>query len=933
MTSLGLGSPLERSRELEALGAAIASAARGRGAAILIEGPPGIGKTTLLAEAAAAASDHLILTARADPLEQDLAFGIAGQLFEELLTTASEAERAELLDGAAALAAPVLEATSGAGPVNAQALWRGLYWLAWNLAATQPLVLVVDDLHWADLPSLHWLGYLTRRLDGMAVALLLGARRTEGERLAPIEAIAAADATETLAPQPLSPGAVRDLIAATIDQEPAPEFVDACSLATGGNPFLLSELLRDGERRGMSASAESAAELGGLAPESVIRSVQVRLQSLPPDAVELAWAAAVLGPDAQLGRAAELAGLGEPAAAAAADALASADLLTGTRDLHFVHPLVRTAVEESMPPSERRSRHGAAAHLLAGDGHGPEHTAPHLLLSNPAGSSEAVETLRAAAHAAAERGVPEVAVTYLERALEEPPTSDLRPRVLEELGTAAAGAIDPRAAEWLREACDEVTDPAARARCALALGRTLFFAGRPEEALDAIDQVDPELQPGERTVAARLEAELIAAARLDHNLRPRVAERLERLERLAEGDEVALALAAAQRSYELALAGEPSEIPIAMARRALGGGTLLAELGPEDSSLHTAINALALNECLDEALVAFDEVIEHARRRGSSLGFAISSCFRSQVNYRLGAVDAAEADARAAIEVAASEGWGLGIPAARAFLIDALLERGDVDAASHALAAAELGEEIPDIVMFDPLLASRGRVRVAAGRTEEGIADLLSCGERQERWGAHNPSVIPWRSEAAEAMARVGRDDEALALVTREVELARRTGLPRTIGMALRVEGVVRRDRAPIDEALALLVDGPSRTELPRARVSLGSLLRSDGQRSTAQDELRLALDEADRAGAGAVATAAREELLASGARPRRSRLSGREALTASELRVAKEAARGISNREIAQSLFVTVKTVEGHLSNAYSKLGIASRGELADAL
>jgi DNA-binding CsgD family transcriptional regulator len=235
--------------------------------------------------------------------------------------------------------------------------------------------------------------------------------------------------------------------------------------------------------------------------------------------------------------------------------------------------------------------------------------------------------------------------------------------------------------------------------------------------------------------------------------------------------------------------------------------------------------------------------------------------------------------------------------------------------------------------MFDPLLEGRGRLRIATGAVAEGVADLLACGERQERWGAHNPSVIPWRSMAAEAMIRLDRREEAVALADEEVELARRTGLPRALGMSLRVAGLVRGDQATLEAAVVTLTGAGSVTELARARLSLGAALRRAGSRSAAQEELRLALDEADRAGAGALASAAREELRASGARPRRARLTGREALTASELRVCAQAARGSSNREIAQALFITVKTVETHLSSAYAKLGIGSRSDLADAL
>jgi DNA-binding CsgD family transcriptional regulator len=186
---------------------------------------------------------------------------------------------------------------------------------------------------------------------------------------------------------------------------------------------------------------------------------------------------------------------------------------------------------------------------------------------------------------------------------------------------------------------------------------------------------------------------------------------------------------------------------------------------------------------------------------------------------------------------------------------------------------------------------------------------------------------------AAEGMIGMDRGDEARELADEEIELARRAGTPRALGMALRVAGLVRGDRRLLEEAVATLERGPSPLEAARARISLGAMLRRRGECETARDQLRQALDEADRAGALPLAEEAREELVATGARPRRPRLSGRDALTASELRVASRAAQGHTNREIAQFLFVTVKTVETHLRSAYRKLGIASRGELASAL
>ena len=929
---------LERSEELSAIDAAIESAASGRGGTVLIEGPPGIGKTQLLREGAArAAGNGEVLRARGDLLERELPFGIVRQLFEARLAAAGGRQREELLEGAAGLAEPVLgtviEPPAEPDPDRGLTVAHGLYWLAANLSHRGAVALVIDDIHWADLPSLEWLGYLARRLDGMSLLVLAATRPVDGELAGLVQALVAGETGHLLTPQPLSDAGVGRLVTELTESEPDRAFVEACSTVSGGNPFLLQELLRAASRQGVPPSEESAKTIAALAPETVSRAILVRLEALPEAAGRVARAVAVLGRDVPLDAAAELAELPSEEAAEAADALVGAYVLGPDRLLNFVHPIVRTAIEDEIAPSRRRRAHARAAEILSRRGDDPERCAAHLLVADPAGSAEAVETLRDSARRATGRGASRIAVVYLVRALEEPPEPGLRPALLEDLGLAAASAADPRAEQWLREAYDAAVDPASRGRCALALGRALFFAGRPDEAFFGIDEAESDLGEGERLIAARLEAELIAAARLDHGLRPRVAERLERLERLSEGDALAHSLLLSQRAYELALSGEPAERPAGMAREALGDGELLTRLGPEDPSVFAAVNALALCEQLDDAIANFDAIVSAAGERGSALGFAMASCFRSQAHYRRGDVLASEADAHAAVEVAAAEGWGLGIPAARAFLVYALLERGMLEQAEKVMADAELAEQVPDLVMFDPLLDSRGRLRIARGDTSAGIADLLACGERQQRWGAHNPSVIPWRSMAAEAMLSLERVDEARRLADDEVALAQRAGAPRALGMALRVAGVAHQDRALLERSVALLEGGPSPLELARARVALGALLRRSGSRTEARELLLPALDAADRMRAEPLAAEAREELLATGARPRRARLSGRDALTASELRVSSRAAGGMSNREIAQSLFVTVKTVETHLRNAYRKLEISSRKELSGAL
>lgn len=200
----------------------------------------------------------------------------------------------------------------------------------------------------------------------------------------------------------------------------------------------------------------------------------------------------------------------------------------------------------------------------------------------------------------------------------------------------------------------------------------------------------------------------------------------------------------------------------------------------------------------------------------------------------------------------------------------------------------------------------------------------------------HNPAQFPWRSDAALAAGRLGEQADARRLADEELRLALQFGAPRSIGVPLRTRGLVvggEKGLEPLRAAVAALEGSPSELELCRALVDLGAAVRRQGRRSEAREPLRRALDMARRLGTRALERRAGEELLASGARPRRRDLSGPDSLTPSERRVAALAAGVMTNREIAQELFVTVKAVQWHLRNIYRKLDIASREGLGTAL
>jgi DNA-binding CsgD family transcriptional regulator len=348
-----------------------------------------------------------------------------------------------------------------------------------------------------------------------------------------------------------------------------------------------------------------------------------------------------------------------------------------------------------------------------------------------------------------------------------------------------------------------------------------------------------------------------------------------------------------------------------------------------------ATNALLWCDRLEDARRLLDEMISAARSAGSVRGVIIALCWRGLAAHRSGRLPEAAGDLTAAVELAAEHGAGA-TTVTHALLAEVLLDRGDVDGAAHALAPATPPDELPGYVGWNYVLHARGALHAARLDFAPALEDFIACGARQERWGARNPSVIAWRSQAALAQLALGDRAQGLELAAEELRLARRFGAPRPIGMALRAQGLLERGERQITllrEAVSVLEASEARLEHARALADLGGALRRANERAAARDPLREALELSTRCGAKPLATRARNELLATGARPRTPMLTGFDALTPMERQAASMAAQGMANPQIAQALFISRKTVEKRLSDAYRKLDIRSRNELAAAL
>src|SRR4051812_28629982 len=420
---------LERQAELDLVDRLLADAPTGRGGLLLLEGPAGIGKSRVLGAARERAREQglRVLSARGGELERSFSHGVVRQLFEPALAACDDVERAVLLSGAASLAAPLLqyadpEQAFGADGDASFPVLHGLYWLTANLSESSPVLIVVDDLHWCDAPSLRFLAYLARRLEGLPVVLAAAVRVGEpgldADMLAELESEALATVRR---PAPLSEPAVAELLEGRLGSEPAPAFLDAVYEASGGNPLLVGELVHTLREEGVEPNAAGAARVHEMGPETLSRFVLQRIRRLGTPAEALARAVAVLGDASELSLAASLAVLDESEAASAAAALGRVEILRPRGTLGFVHPVLRAAVYEDLSGPERELAHERAAELLGEAGAAPQQVAAHLLHVPPRGRDSIVTLLREAAGRAAGEGAVDTARSYLVRALAEPP--------------------------------------------------------------------------------------------------------------------------------------------------------------------------------------------------------------------------------------------------------------------------------------------------------------------------------------------------------------------------------------------------------------------------------------------------------------------------------------------------------------------------------
>ncbi|WP_405804883.1 AAA family ATPase [Streptomyces sp. NBC_00210] len=939
---------LERDAELAALDALLTdlgasftgAAAPCTGGLVALAGPAGLGKTTLLNEVRrrAVARGCTVLFACGGEQEQGVAFHVVRQLVQPVLAAGSEKEHRKILGSWYDIVAPAVGLVAGNGNASPdpQGVRDGLDWIATRFAVQHaPLVVMLDDAHWADAESLAWLTGFAPRVSELPMLLVVAYRSDE----LPVDAVAFGRLTERLGSRPfdlvpLTPSGVSRIVRETLGEEADEAFCRESWAVTGGNPFETVELVAKVADRGLKPQVVHVPELRELASAVKGGGLVERLERLGTSAVRFAWSAAVLGSEASRSLAASVGGLGE---AESADAVARlrevrilADAAPDAPDddrLEFFHPLVATAVYRAIPAAFRVAMHGQAAAIVSSAGLGATTAARHLLEMHPESDPWAVRTLREAAREYLRAGAPEAARRCLARALREPPALEERADLLFELGCSALLTEPATTVNHLRAALDEpVLDPALREAIVYRLAQALGHSDRMAEAAETVAEAARGATNTRTRLRMQAEQFMWNAFRADERDSPARSRRLARLAEHLTGRGIAERYILGLRAWDAMVRGEPAATALHYAEEALGEGLKWTD---EQWGFEVPVLvALTFMYCDQpgRAEELFNRGIAECESRGwrgahLSFGYTLLGYIR----HRRGRLDEAETLVRGGLRIA--DRVGHQVPAqyfAIGILIEILLARGRIQDAQELATTYSYGEVVPSAVVYPDSQTVYSELLLALGMRREAEQHLVQVGERLEPRGMRNPAWCPWQLHLAQAV-EVSDPERALELASEGLQRARRFGTQSAIGQALRTMASVTHGAERVTllaEAVVHLERSPSGYDLACALVDHGVALRRAGLPQDAAEQLHRGLEGAVQGGADALAARAREELDAAGLWPLQLRTAATDSLTAQERTVAEWAARGWSNARIAEELGAQDRVVTRLLSDIYRKVG-----------
>ncbi|MFB0631922.1 AAA family ATPase [Streptomyces sp. AB3(2024)] len=926
----------------ELFGVSDAGSPARRGGVLTFAGSGGIGKTTLLGEARRHAGDRgcTVLFARGGEQEKQVPFHVMRQLIQPTFAALSDQERRDVLGSWHGIVAPALGLTAAAKSRTApdpQGVRDGLDWVVTHLAVRSgaPVVLILDDAHWADAESLAWLAAFAARAEELAMLIVVACRPDEiPSDAAPLRALMSRQGTRPHELAPLTTSAVARIVREALGDSADDVFCRECWAITGGNPFEVVELGMKGRDRGLKPHQENIPQLRDLASAVKGSGLIERLEQLGPSTVRLAWAAAVLGNAVPVGIVGGVAALGEAQTADAIDQLHNARILTVLTSLQrkevveFFHPLIATAVYRSIPPGVRVGMHGMAAQALVDDGHGPTAAARHLLEMHPEGDPWVVQQLRRAARESFSAGAPDAARRYLARALREPPEAEHRAGVLFELGSANLLHDPMTTINQLRTALEEPsTAPELREAITYRLAQALGHTGQLAQAAELLAE-EARHATSSRT-RLRMQAEQFKwnSVRVDEENSPARSRLLVQFAKRIVGRGPAERHILGLRAWDAALRGEPVATALEYVEQALDGGMSWTD---QDFGFEVpAVVALTLMYCdqpgraeelFNTAIVEF----EAKGWRGAHLSFVYT--LLGYIRYRRGRLAEAEDFVRNGLQIA--DRMGHDIPAqwyAIGTLIETLIARGDVAEARQVARTYKLADGgFPPAVVYPDPQAVWGKLLLAQGRIEEAEHHLSTAGKRLDLRGTRNPSWSPWQLDLS--LAQLTHDTELAAATAAEaVVRARGFGAASVIGHALRVEAAAAepaRAAVLLKEAVDHLDQSPAATELAHALIDHGTALHTLGDPHQAAQQLYRGMETAAACGAEVLVDRARAQLASAGLRPRRLYTSEQDSLTVAEHAAARHAARGLDNAAIAKELHTDPRAVPELLSAVFTKLG-----------
>lgn len=921
---------LERETELAAGRASLEASGDGHGGAFGIIGPPGVGKTRLLEALRSHADSAGFQTAKArgDQLEANVSFGLMLQLFGGFVY-----RQQTVLSGPAALAEPLFTGTAPTGGENPHSLFHGLHWLTAALAERQPLLLAVDDLQWSDRPSVLALLYLFQRIGEMPVSIVFSMRSGESEGNSSLRRILDHPAVEATELEGLSGLATDRVISFEFGAETDQSFSRACFESTGGNPLLLRALLKEARSDGIKPDSEGASRIAEAGSPSISRMVMPSIRASGDSSVAFARALAVLGSTSRSDQVARLAQLNPEGQSEAINRLTAADTIRLDPGLAFTHPLIESAVREDIPEGTLRDLHHKAAMLAREAGQSEQVVAEHLVRAD-ADEPWAGELIERAGDRAWVRGSARLALRFWRNAEVRSAGQAESPDLLRKVALAEIRIHAESSMETARQAIESSDDPESRREITAAIAMALTEVGLFHDAVRVADIGLEGLDP-ESESAAGLAATRTAIAGLDRLTE--VRDREFDPETLS-GEPASLPerLLFANGAFDLAMKGVSAERASMLAGKALGDFDIDPSQPGDVITLTLAATSLLVAGQLEVPRPLLDSAVNSSRSRGLVIAFGIVSHLRAHNSLRKGLLNEAAADAQSAIN---AEQFGVtpALPAAHAVLMKALLRLGDLEGASAAGALKQEPEELNGTdLTWNDLIAARAELALQRNRFDEALELAEACHQGLLRQRSDHSSVVPWRGTAIRALTILGDVREAARLAEEDLEAARAFGAPAALGNALRNLAFATSGGRSVDfltEASALLGATGQRFDHAGALLELGRSMLASNHRYSAREPLRQALDMANRMAARPLAKSCRDALVKAGGKPRRDAIRGWASLTPQEQRIAAMAAEGMTNRDIAASQFITVKTVESHLAGAYRKLDIKSRQELPEKM